>query len=121
MIVKYRILVISRRIVTKGCSSDMVNDDGSSYSNSSDSRIRHCEILERPLTIRLEGKRVHKIVCKGETDMVKRRSNQLTNHELNKVFNTENYSLFEEALEIFLKNCSVRNLREHTINITEVN
>jgi integrase/recombinase XerD len=47
--------------------------------------------------------------------MAKRRSNQLTKQELDKVFDTRELLTFEEALELFLKDCSIRNLREHTI------
>ncbi|MGD6792521.1 tyrosine-type recombinase/integrase [Metabacillus indicus] len=47
--------------------------------------------------------------------MVKGRSNQLTKHDLDKVFDTRELMTFEEALELFLKDCSIRNLRKHTI------
>jgi integrase/recombinase XerD len=63
----------------------------------------------------LSENRVHQIVCKGETDMAKRRSNQLTKQELNKVMDTKELLTFEEALELFLKDCSIRNLRDHTL------
>jgi integrase/recombinase XerD len=47
--------------------------------------------------------------------MVKRRSNQLTNQEINKVMDTKELLTFDEAKELFLKDCSIRNLREHTL------
>jgi integrase/recombinase XerD len=63
----------------------------------------------------LSENRIHQIVCKGETNMAKRRSNQLTKQELNKVMGTRELLTFEEAKELFLKDCSIRNLRDHTL------
>lgn len=47
--------------------------------------------------------------------MVKRRSNQLTKQELKKILYTRELLNFEEAIELFMKDCSIRNLREHTL------
>lgn len=48
-----------------------------------------------------------------------RRNNRLTSTELDKVLDNVEPMSFNEALELFLKDCNIRNLRSHTITYYE--
>lgn len=44
-----------------------------------------------------------------------RRSNQLNQHELNKISDKKDPLSFQECMELFLHDCKIRNLRSHTL------